>query len=536
MIGILLLLSAILLIVYAFYKWATLNNDYFERQNLKYMKPTFLVGNTGGAFANKYTPAEFLDMIFQAFPDERIFGFFDFRAPKFAIRDPELVKEIAITSFDNFQDHEGVVDEHIDKLWGNSLLLMRGEKWRNMRATLSPVFTGSKMRQMFDLNSECIDNVVRHLLQKAEKGEKIDIEMKDFFTRYTNDVIASCAYGIKVNSFEEPNNEFYKNGLEMFDFTSIRKIIKILIIMQLPAVARALKIPVVDANVAKIFRDIISDTMEVRKKNNIYRPYMINMLMQIREGTLTHQTGKGKEKDKGKEGFATVEESDIGKLSVNRSLNDDEIVAQCFIFFLAGFDTTSTTLTFASYELSVNPDVQSKLYKEIAETNEKLAGKRVTYDILQKMPYMDQVISETLRKWPPLPVMDRLCVKDYDYNDGNGLKFKIEKGTAVLIAIYGFHHDPKYFFDPEKFDPERFSEENKHNIQPGTYLAFGIEPRNCIGSRFALMEIKAILYYLLLDFSFEPNEKSQIPLKLKKSSFNMRAEKGVHLELKPRKK
>lgn len=100
----------------------------------------------------------------------------------------------------------------------------------------------------------------------------------------------------------------------------------------------------------------------------------------------------------------------------------------------------------------------------------------------------------------------------------------------------GFHLDEKYFPDPERFDPERFSDENKHSIQQGTYLPFGNGPRNCIGSRFALMQIKAILYNLLLNFSFEPNGKSQIPLKLKKSSFNMGAEKGVHLELRPRKK
>lgn len=110
---------------------------------------------------------------------------------------------------------------------------------------------------------------------------------------------------------------------------------------------------------------------------------------------------------------------------------------------------------------------------------------------------------------------DRTCVKDYVYDDGER-KFTIEKGSNIIFPIYGLHHDPKYYPDPDKFDPERFGDENKQNIQPGAYVPFGLGPRNCIGSRFALMELKGILYYLLLNFSFERNDDTQIPLKMKK--------------------
>lgn len=168
----------------------------------------------------------------------------------------------------------------------------------------------------------------------------------------------------------------------------------------MPSVAKKLKISFVEEKTAKLFRETILDTMEVRKKNNIYRPDMVNIMMQVRDGTLKHQAD---EKEKEKEGFATVQESDIGKMSTNRSWNDDEIVSQCFTFFVGGFDTTSTMLMFAAHELSINPDVQQKLYEEIADVNEQLGGKRITYDTLQKMKYLDQVTCETLRKWPSLP-------------------------------------------------------------------------------------------------------------------------------------
>lgn len=104
----------------------------------------------------------------------------------------------------------------------------------------------------------------------------------------------------------------------------------------------------------------------------------------------------------------------------------------------------------------------------------------LTYSLL-KMKYLDQVVCECLRKWPTSPSIDRMCVKDYlcEYDDGK--KFPFEKDVSLLVPIYGIHHDSKYYHDPEQFDPERFSDENKSNIVPATYLPFGIGPRNCIG-------------------------------------------------------
>lgn len=136
----------------------------------------------------------------------------------------------------------------------------------------------------------------------------------------------------------------------------------------------------------------------------------------------------------------------------------------------------------AAYALTVNHDIQKKLYTEIREMNKSLGGKRLDYESIQKMRYLDQVVCETLRMWPSLPATDRLCVKDYTYNDGN-LSFEMKKGDCFTIPIYSFHHDDKYFSEPEKFDPERFSADNKNNIVPGTYMPFGVGPRNCIGAK-----------------------------------------------------
>lgn len=397
------------------------------------------------------------------------------------MRDPEAFKQIAIKDFDHFEDHRVFIDSSVDELFGSSLIAMQGDRWRQMRATLSPAFTGSKMRQMFTLVSECADEIVKHFREKSEKGEKIDIEMKDFFAKYTNDVIATCAFGVKVNSFIDPNNEFYTSGKKLTNFAgSYFQAIKFLLLILVPKVATFLRLKFFDESVTKFFKTMILDTVSTRKNNNIHRPDVINLLMQVREqGKLTHETEVlTKEVN---DGFATVEESDIGKATVTRKWTDNELVAQCFLFFFAGFEVSSSVLMFAAHELVTNPEIQQKLYEEIAEVDEQLGGKRVTYDTIQKMKYLDQVICETLRKWPTAGQVDRLCVKDYVYDDGDKLKFKIEKGSIIIFPVYGMHRDPKYYPNPEQFDPERFSDENKHKIIPGSYAPFGIGPRNCIG-------------------------------------------------------
>lgn len=97
---------------------------------------------------------------------------------------------------------------------------------------------------------------------------------------------------------------------------------------------------------------------------------------------------------------------------------------------------------------------------------------------------------------------------------------------AIWLPIYGIHRDPNIYPEPEKFNPERFNDDNKANINPYTYLPFGLGPRNCIGSRFALLEVKTVFFYLLQNFALVPTQKSQIPLKLSAINFSLSTEGG----------
>nr|XP_040133681.1 cytochrome P450 3A4-like [Ictidomys tridecemlineatus] len=180
-----------------------------------------------------------------------------------------------------------------------------------------------------------------------------------------------------------------------------------------------------------------------------------------------------------------------------QGLSDLEIAAQSIIFILAGYDTTSTSLSFIMYLLATHPDVQKKLQQEIDETLPNKAP--VTYDVLFEMKYLDMVVNETLRLYPVVERIVRICKKDVELNG-----VLIPKGTIVAIPTYSLHQNSTYWSEPEKFYPERFSKKNKDSINLYLHMPFGNGPRNCIGMRFALMSMKLALIRLLKNFSFHP--------------------------------
>lgn len=444
--------------------------------------------------------------------------------PLYIVRDPELIKKIAIKDFDHFADHRPVCGsdhgDHPNLMACKALFVLTGPKWKTMRATLSPAFTGAKMKFMFELIVECSEALVDYYRDQGAK----EWDMKDLFARFSNDVIATCAFGIKVNSSSDRDNEFYRRGKEMMVFTNFKTQLKIAGYLFTPWLMNWFGIDLIKQEHSDYFAGLIRDTVRTREANGIIRPDMVHLLMQSRKGILKNQQEDDPEQ----------EVSETTRSLPGPTMTESEMIGQCLFFFLAGFDTVSTALTFLAYELALNPDVQEKLSAEIAETHQSLNKRSITYEALHSMKYLDMVISESLRKWPSAPAVDRLCVQDYTLDDGQGLQFRMEKGIGIWIPIYGIHRDPKYYPEPDKFDPERFSEQRKGDIQPGTYLPFGIGPRNCIGMRFALMELKCIVYYLLLNFRLEKTERTEVPPVLEKGYVTLSAANGVWLKMVPK--
>jgi len=191
-------------------------------------------------------------------------------------------------------------------------------------------------------------------------------------------------------------------------------------------------------------------------------------------------------------------ESNPDLKTTNQTMNTIEMTAQSVLFFVAGYDTTGSSLAHAFYYLSKYEDVQQKLYEEISSIDD------YTNESLTSLKYLNGFILETLRLSPPIQRVERVSVADYKLGETG---IRIPAGSIVSFTPYSLHRDKRYFEDPEEFRPERSIGEERHN--PYAFIAFGGGPRNCLGMRFALIQMRICLEKLVKKFRFRlsPNTK-----------------------------
>lgn len=166
------------------------------------------------------------------------------------------------------------------------------------------------------------------------------------------------------------------------------------------------------------------------------------------------------------------------------------------------------------YELSKHPELQERVRIEIRDALKRHGG-RATFEMISsksEMKLLHASINETLRIYPPLPFLDRVCTKPEGYSLKPYSDYTIPYGMPILVPNFALARDEKYFPDPLKYDPERT--DNDENIAAYCLLPFGAGPRNCIGERLALIEIKTALVRLLTDFRVVFSEKSERDIEL----------------------
>lgn len=186
------------------------------------------------------------------------------------------------------------------------------------------------------------------------------------------------------------------------------------------------------------------------------------------------------------------------------------------------------------HEMAVNPVIQERLFNEILAIEDELEGNSPTYEAIHGFKYMEMIVNETLRLWPPIPGTDRQVTKPYTMNLADGRQIEMEVNDVLWLPIMGVHMDPKYWPEPERFDPERFSDTNKKNIQPGTFTPFGSGQRACIASRFALLVAKTVFFDLIRTYRIEQCAKTSNPIVLQRNTINTKAEGGFWVRLRPR--
>ncbi|XP_059104984.1 cytochrome P450 3A41-like [Peromyscus eremicus] len=352
----------------------------------------------------------------------------------------------------------------------------KNEEWKRIRSLLTPTFSSGKLKDMFHIIQEYGDVLVKNLSREVEKGKSVT--MKDIFGAYSMDVITGTLFGVKVDSLNNPQDPFVRNTRRLFvvDFFNPLAFSEALFPF-LSRIYNNLNICMFPSDAISFFKKFIEKTKKDRLETT--QEHRVDFLQLM----MNSQNSKDMESHK--------------------PLSDLEILAQSITFIFAGYETTSTALSFIMYLLAIHPNVQKKLQNEIDAVLPNKAP--ATYEVLVEMEYLDMVVNETMRLYPVGNRINRLSKKDAEING-----VFIPKGTVVVIPIYVLHQDPRYWPEPEKFRPERFSKENKDRINPYTYLPFGYGPRNCIGMRFALINMKLAIVKILQNFSLHPCEETEV--------------------------
>lgn len=257
---------------------------YFSNRNVKFVRGWPIIGSLYKFIIGREAFAVTLSNFYKKFPNERFFGVYEITHPVYIIRDPELVKQINVQSFDHFLNHQGNFEEcDKESLLGRTLFFMRDQKWKDMRANLSPAFTGTKMRMLFKLVDDSTKEFVKGLRDHSDSH--VVVELKDLLSRFTTNIIATCAFGLKVDAVNDRNNEFFKFGQVLTDIGSMQ-MIKLLLYDSLPKIMKLLRVKFFDPKLINYFRSVVVTTMNYRKTNNVVRPDMIHLLMQAKKNAL----------------------------------------------------------------------------------------------------------------------------------------------------------------------------------------------------------------------------------------------------------
>ncbi|KAG8176924.1 hypothetical protein JTE90_018707 [Oedothorax gibbosus] len=434
----------------------------------------------------------------------KIYGHFEGSKPFLSVANPALLRDVLVKDFPTFPSRR--VFSTGDATADSILIVMKGgEDWKRIRSIVTPTFSTGKIRRMLSILKDSSKTVVENFKKSSKNGETIDA--KRMFGAFTMDVIASTAFSTKIDSHNDPDNPFVAAAKDVFN---VKVNWRVILLLLCPKLVQYFKIPVLFPHAISFFRKVTFQIMEERKRTGQTRNDFLQLLI---------DTAKEVEEDQ------KLDHQDNGDIASNYNVQDDinpqifknvtsknlsmeELVAQCVTFFIAGYDTTATTLGLASYELALNPSVQDAARREVDDTLKETGGE-LTYEAVQNMKYLDNVISETLRKYPPVVRLERTCETAYELGD-TGLT--LPKEVAVTIPVWAMHRDPEIFPNPETFDPERFSPEQRAKRDAFTYMPFGLGPRSCVAMRFALVEMKVCLAHVLAHFIIKTCPDTKIPL------------------------
>ena len=393
-----------------------------------------------------------------------MFWFWD---PMLVVTDPDVLRDITVKNFNVWSDRymlgHGDLQQKIIK---KGVFFADGASWKRIRRIMTPTFSSNKLKNLTHFMNLTSCRLAKKMKDYAVAGEPASA--KNCFAAYALDVICGTAFGLDTNSMKDSRVPFMKHAQSLMSFDKYLQM-RLTVVGLFPWMSKLFKMFNIGFFMnrdVRFFEENIMAIIRERKANGADQNH--SDFLQL---------------------LLNAEALDNDEIVGEKKLTTEEISAQGIIFVIAGYETTSSTLQFLSYELGRNHDVQEKMADEI----ESFLGKEdPNYYNVKKLKYMNAVINETLRMYPPIHLLSRQAEVDTTINGRT-----VPAGTAVMIPVANINRDPEFFPEPTSFRPERFMDKHKENINPLTFLPFGYGPRQCIGIRLAMMEVKIALVHML---------------------------------------
>ena len=395
--------------------------------------------------------------------------------------DPNFIKQIFIKDFDYFTNKRkfDLGNKYLD----NALFLLEGDSWRKARHASTPVFTSGKLKKMSKLMKKVADDLVAQLDKFASTGEEVDAN--ELSLKFTVTVIANAGFGIDANAFEPEGEQFYKMARRIggTDRTTW-DIVKVLIGLIFPKILTKtlkLSLEMIDEGSVQFFNDIIDQRLRMTNIHATKRNDMVDLFKETMMGNVA-------EDDMSESNKITEEEMD----TIMRG--------NLFAMFLAGMELPATMMSGCTYFLARFQDIQERLFLEIKEADLEA---NLEYNTIMNLPYLDMVVKESMRHSASTDG-SLVCSKDYNVP---GTDATIPKGTKVTLSTYGIAMDERYFPNPTAFNPEHYNSTNKEKRSSATDVVFSIGPRQCIGTRFAMLQLKMGIANMVSKFLILPTSR-----------------------------
>ncbi|KAJ0180019.1 hypothetical protein K1T71_004610 [Dendrolimus kikuchii] len=424
----------------------------------------------------------------------------------FLVTDPVDLEIILKTCMEKDDLHR-----FIRKVIGNGAIFAPVSIWRKRRKVLVPVFSPKIVENFVEVFSEQSERLAQKLLQTA--GEQ-KLSIWPYISSYTLDSVSESAMGVTINAQGNPNSPF---------LISMNRILNLI----------CERIFHLWLQPDWIFR-LFPQSKEHEKCLQAMQNFTDTVIKKKRKDLLTEKSNKPEvdnEFDLGTYKRKSFLDLLISLSGREKGYTNVELREEVLTLTVAGTDTSACAIGFTLKLLGKYPEVQEKIYQELRDVFGDMERPLIKEDLI-KLKYLERVVKESLRLYPPVPFVIRKVLEDIKLPSGRVLP----AGSGIVVSIWGVHRDPKHWGpDAEHFDPDRFLPECYNLKHPCSYMPFSSGPRNCVGYQYALMSVKTSLASILRRFKVvgEP-EGGPIPKIRVKLDIMMKAVDGYEVMLEQR--